>query len=442
MYTTSLTSFFSWLNDSIFAIPCVVIFFGVGILMTFKLRGMQFWAFGRFYKLVTNGVKQKDDTGAMRKTDAINSFKAMFTAMSTTIGSGNVVGPSIAIYLGGPAALFWLILYMIFGSATKFVEVVFAMHTRTQTKQGHLIGGPVQYLQWVHPLLGYWYGFIMMFVFAAFSSFQSNTLANVMAMESVPQWIIGVVLALWVWAVVSGGIGRIAAISSTLVPAKFFAFVFFALLILLKDMPAVWLAIQKVFADVLSPGAVFGGCVGGSMLYAMQQGATRAIFISEAGLGTSAIPHAMSNAARLTDQGVLAMFSTLAEICLAILSGLVILVTGVCEYGAYRSTLMYEAFSLHAPAFGKYALLFSLILFVSSTIVGNTFNGTQTFSSFTDYRGRWVYLLFSCLGIFAGSIISMPLARAMTDTLLTLAAIPNLIGITYLAFKHGNLLRQ
>lgn len=438
----SLTAFFSWLNQSIFAVPSVIIFFGVGILMTLRLRGMQFWAFKRFYQLVTHGVKQKEDTGAMRRNDAINSFKALFTAMATTIGSGNVVGPSIAIFLGGPAALFWLVLYMIFGSATKFVEVVFALHTRTQTKEGHIIGGPVQYLQWVHPLLGYWYGFIMMIVFAAFSSFQSNTLANIMAIESVPQWTIGVVLAVWVWLVVSGGISRIANISSALVPAKFFAFVFFALLILLKDLPGVWLAIKGVFTDVVSPGAMVGGCVGGNVLFAMQQGATRAIFISEAGLGTSSIPHAMSNAARLTDQGVLAMFSTLAEICLAILSGLVVLVTGVCGYGAYRSTLVYEAFSLHAPAFGKYALLFSLILFVSSTVVGNTFNGTQTFTSFAGYKGRWIYLAFSCLGVFIGSIISMPLAREATDTLLTLAAIPNLIGITFLAFRYGNLLKQ
>ena len=441
MNSATLLSFFSGINNTL-ALPAVIIFFGVGILMTIKLRGMQFWGFGRFYRLITQGVPQKDETGAMRKTDAISSFKALFTAMSTTIGSGNVVGPSIAIFLGGPAALFWLVLYMIFGSATKFVEVVFALHTRTQTKEGHLIGGPVQYLQWVHPLLGYWYGFIMMILFAAFSSFQSNTLANIMAMESVPQWTIGVVLALWVWLVVSGGIGRIAAISSALVPAKFFAFVFFALFILLKDLPAVWAAIQGVFTDVLRPGAVVGGCVGGNVLLAMQQGANRAIFISEAGLGTSAIPHAMSNAARATDQGTLAMFSTLAEICLAIISGLVVLVTGVCGYGLYRTTLVYEAFSLHAPVFGKYALLFALVLFVSSTIVGNTFNGTQTYSSFTNYRGRWIYLLFTCIGIYVGSIISMPLARAVTDTMLTLAAIPNLIGITYLAFKHGRLLRH
>jgi AGCS family alanine or glycine:cation symporter len=442
MESGMILSFFTWVNNSLLAMPSVIIFFGVGITMTILLRGMQFWAFGRFIHLVTHGVPQKEVQDITRKTDAINSFKALFTAMATTIGVGNVVGPSIAIFVGGPAALFWLVLYMIFGAATKFVEVVLALHTRVQTKEGHLIGGPVQYLQWVHPLFGYWYGIIMIVLFTAFSSFQSNTLANIMAIESIPHWAVGVALAAWVWLVVSGGIGRIASIASALVPAKFFAYVFFALLILCKDLSAVWGAIQMVFADVFAPGAMVGGYVGASALRAMHEGASKAIFISEAGLGTCAIPHAMSNAVRATDQGTLAMFSTLAEIFLAILSGLVVLVSGVCNSGAYRSTLVYEAFSLHAPAFGKYALLFALVLFVSSAVVGNTFNGMQTFISFTQYQRRLWYVFLSCIGIFVGSLISMPLAREITTTLLTLAAIPNLIGITYLAFKHKKLLQE
>ena len=168
--------FFNWLNNEIFALPTTLLFFGIALILTIKTRFLQFRGFPHFIQLISAGVRGKgkfDQTGRKR---TINPFHALFASMSTSIGMGSVVGPSLAIMTGGPGALFWLVVYIFFGSVTKFTEVAFALDTRIQMPDGRVIGGPMQYLKSVSNVLAKWYSVIMVFLFAGWSSLQSNTL--------------------------------------------------------------------------------------------------------------------------------------------------------------------------------------------------------------------------------------------------------------------------
>lgn len=155
--------------------PVVAIFLSVGILLTIKTGFLQIRAFPKFLRLLQK--RSTHEPGTRKKT--ISSIHALFAAMATTLGMGSIISPSIAIMLGGPGALFWMVAYTFFAGIIKFAEVSFAIHTRTETPSGEVIGGPTQYLKLVHPWIASWYGLIMIVVFAVWSGVQSNTLAKI-----------------------------------------------------------------------------------------------------------------------------------------------------------------------------------------------------------------------------------------------------------------------
>lgn len=434
-------SFFSWLNETVFAIPSTLLFFGVGVILTLKIGVLQIRGFPRFMRLLTSGIKGKgkfDESGEKR---TINPFHALFTAMSTTIGMGSIVGPSIAIMTGGPGALFWMIVYIFFGSATKFAEVTFALDTRIQTEDGRVIGGPMQYLYSVSSWLANWYGIAMMMLFAGWSSLQSNTLATIYAQESVPKWTVGLGLAVLVWVVLHGGAQRVGALASKLVPFMFVLYISCVFFILFSDLSAFAHAISLVSYSVLQPEATIGGFLGATMFETVRAGMHRAVFITEAGLGTASIPHAVADTKNPTDQGLLAMFSGIADIILSFLSGMLVLVTGVWLSGDFRSTLIYEAFKLRAPGVAQLALLVSISLFIITTVIGNSFNGSQSFAFMTNNRGTQLYMTFLVGVIFFGALMPVPLIWTIMDTITIFVAVPNLIGILILSFRKPQVIK-
>jgi AGCS family alanine or glycine:cation symporter len=443
----NLLACFQYFNQVI-ALPATIIFFGAGIILTLKLRFIQFRGFPRLLKLVRQqgspSLRQgSGGQAAKQENKTINPFHAMFAAMATTIGMGNIVGPTIAIYTGGPGALFWLLVYIFFASATKFTEVTFGLYTRVKMADGSLVGGPMQYLKLVHPALAYWYIGVMMFLFVYWSGLQANTLAQIFAQEAIPVWVIGAVLACITFLVLQGGASRVGSIASRLVPIMFVLYVTFALFILLRDLHALTSALSLVAHSILSPTAAMGGFAGATVLKAMQSGSFQAIFISEAGLGTSSIAHAMSDAKRPTDQGILALYSMGADAFLSSLSGLLVLVTGVWMSGSFRSTLIYEVFKMNSPLLGRFVLIGAVTLFVLTTIIGNIFNGTQTVTSIAQSK-RWVrwYLGFAITVVFLGPIAPVRLIWEVMDTLLFLVAVPNLIALLILAHTRSDVIND
>jgi len=220
----------------------------------------------------------------------------------------------------------------------------------------------------------------------------------------------------------------------------FVLYVGFALTILLKDLGALFRAITLVLQSITTSTAAVGGFSGASIFGAMRMGILRGVFITEAGVGTSSIPHAMSDAKRPVDQGILAMCAMVSDMFLVSISGLLILVTGVWMQGVFTSTLIYEAFKMNSPTLGKYILIISISLFVLTTAVGNSFNGMQSYSALTRYRWVKGYIAVVVAIIFVSALIPMPLIWKISDIAMIFVAVPNLIGLLTLAFRERSVL--
>lgn len=432
-----LLLFFTWINDYLLAVPTTILFLGTALFLCLQTRFAQVRAIPKFIQLIVHGVKKQTED---KKLKGLNAFHAMFTAMGTTMGMGNVVGPSIAIFAGGPGALFWLILYIFLGSVTKFTEVVFAIITRKTEPNGTFSGGPIYYLNYVNPILAIWYGVAMPFVLVNWSSLQANTFASLLAQEGVSLWASGIFLACFLAFMMWGGARQIAALASRLVPFMFVLYVSISLYTLWTNPHSLYTALLLIKNSIFSPAAAIGGFLGSTVFHAMHAGLYQGIFISEAGIGTSSIPHSMANTTRPTDQAILAMCSTISDMLLCSLSGLLVLTTGVWVTGNFRSTFIYEAFTMNAPLFGKYILLLSLALFIITTIMGNGFNGVQMFNALTGNRWTKWYIAFLVIAVFAGALISVPLVWEITKTVIAIVAIPNLIGVLILAIKNPKVL--
>ncbi len=398
---------------------------------------MQIRGFPRFIKLVTQGVAESHKEGV--KT--INPFHALFSAMATTIGMGNIVGPSMAISIGGPGALFWLLLYIFFGSVTKFTEVTFAVYSRTTSAKGDIIGGPTQYLKLVTPSLGTWYALLTMVLFTVWSSIQVNTLSCIWAQEGIPQWFTGLLAVSILLGVVLGGVQRIGFFASRIVPLKFVLYISFALLILAQNPLGVLQALKLMITCAFAPQAACGGITGITVFTALREGIYKSIFITEAGVGTSSISHALADVKRPSDQGLLALFSGIADFCLCLLSGLLTLVTGVWASGKLSNTLIYEAFKMHSPlAGGQYILIVSVLLFVITALIGNTYNGSQSFAALTRYKYVKAYYIVAALIAFSGALVAVPFIWNLMDIILVFVALPNLVGLIFLSYKYAHLL--
>lgn len=424
-----------WLLDQInqfFFLPASLLFLITAIILTFKTKFIQLRGIPKLFKVI-----KKDRSEHQHDTkNKFSAFHALFTAMATTIGMGNVVGPTLAIATGGPGALFWLVAYSFFASVTKFTEVVFALKYRERTDGGFLLGGPMQYLRLISPKIATWYAFFCMFLFAAWSGNQANTLAKIFAQENYSEYLIGTVLAGILLLVLWGGIKRVGAFASKLVPLMFFFYISFSLFILLSNPTSLWLAIKLICSHIFTPAAAVGGFLGATIFDAMRSGIYRSIYITEAGIGTSSIAHSLADN-KPTDQGLLALYSMTADTFLCLISGLMVLVTGAWQKGVFSPVLIYEVFKNNSPHYGKYVLIVSITLFVLTTVIGNSFNGSQIFAWFTKHRWLKAYYIFVAAITFLGAIADVSIMWMSADIILTLVAIPNLICLLILAFKRG-----
>ena len=417
------------------ALPSTIIFLFVAIILTIKTKFMQFKGWHRFIHLLKFGAQEKSHN----TYKSIGSLQALFTAMSTTIGIGNIVGPSLAIAAGGPGAIFWLIVYSFLGSVTKFVEVTLAVSTRKKTEEGVIIGGPNIYLNKLHSNLGIWYSLMTIPLFAGWSAIQSNILADILSQESFPRWLTGILLGCLVFLALLGGVKRISNWATKLVPLMFVLYVSFSFFILIKHafiLPSIF---KLILNCAFSPTAALGGFLGASIFESVRHGIYKGIYITESGIGTSAIPHALANVEHPTDQGLLAMYSVFADTILCFISGLLVLVTGSWWQKDINNIIVYETFKKFAPKIGQIILLVSIILFVFTTIIGNAFNGNQSFGSLTKYRYLKTYALIVSLVTFLGAILELPIIWNLCDILLVLIAVPNCLGILLIYFKDKSL---
>jgi AGCS family alanine or glycine:cation symporter len=430
-----IATFFINLNYML-SIPTAIILLGVALYFTLRFKFLQLRKLPYFFSLITQGIPGA--SGGQEKT--INPFYALFTAMSTSIGMGTIVGPSVAIIMGGPGALFWLLVYALAGAATKFVEVTSAVALREKESNDMIIGGPMQYLNAVHPHLGLWYAAATMVLFGGWSGLQTNVLADVLHQEGLPYWLTGFLTALLVYTMLAGGAVRIGKFNTQLVPVMFFLYVSIGVMIIIKHSHLVLPTLKLVLSSAFSGHAAVGGIAASTMYAAFCSGIYKGAFITESGIGTSAIPHALANVKKPTDQGILAMTSVFVDTLLCTISGLLVLLTGVWQKATcINNTLMYQVFESNVPYIGRSVLVVSIIMFVTGTVVGNSFNGRQSFATLTS--GRWldIYAVLVCCVIMLGAVSSVPVLWSVIELLLPFVAIPNALGLVYLSVKKSSL---
>ncbi len=417
-------------------VPLAFCFLAVGVLLSCMTRFPQLRKFKQFLKFITS--KQSHES----HKNTITPLQALFTAMSTSLGMGTIVAAPLGVVIGGPGSLFWIMVYSFFGAVTKFSEATFAVKFKRYASDGTIIGGPTGYLYQIHPYLANWYGIVTVFLFSSWTAIQAKAMAATYSHQGVPEYATGAVMALFVFYILTGGAKRIGLFSSKLVPVMCAMYFTLCCLILFADLTALKDAIISIFSHAFSPAAPIGGFVGATAASGLKEGVFKAAFITEAGVGTAAIPHALSDAKKPTNQGILAMYSIIGDTFFCILSGLIAIITGTWTLGKISNDLPLLAFKQGLPTIGPLAYTITVTMFIIGTAVGNSLNASKSYAFFTNNRQMYFYYGFVSLCIFFGSIFDTSTLWEISEFIIPLIALPNLLGLIILTKKYRSELAE
>jgi AGCS family alanine or glycine:cation symporter len=416
---------------------CIFILAG-SIYLTFKTRFIQFRFFPALLKMIKSSLSTQEEG-----SHTILPYKALFTAMSTTLGIGTIVGPVIAIHLGGPGALIGFILTSFFGGAATYIEVSLGLKSREKLKSGEIMGGPMQYLKNIFsPFIAKWYaicGFILM---ASWSGAQANQLASILdspLMETfrIPTLVSGALIAVLVLFLLIGGIKRIGSVESKLIPVKFALFLSACFYILFSDLGKLWEIFGIILQSAFSPYAMASGTLVGGAVSALRWGVFKGTQACEAGVGTQTIPHSMAETQDPYTQGSLAMISTFAAGFVAFLSGCVALMTGTWQDPnlPLGISMVAASFSIYFSSYGVILVAACSVVFVFGTILGNSYNGSQCFGYLTRNTKLYFYYGLTALLIFVGAILEVKTIWSLTDIILAAIALPHMAALVLYAYK-------
>ena len=405
---------------------------GTGVFFTFYLKFPQL----RFFNHAIRIVLGKYDKDGM-PGDATH-FQALSTAISGTVGTGNIGGVALAIYLGGPAALFWMWVTAFLGMTTKFVEVTLSHKYRTVDEQGYIAGGPMYVME--RRLNMKWLA-VFFAIATVVSSFgtgnmpQSNSIASgIETSFGIPAWLTGTALAIALGMVIVGGIKRIGKVASRLVPVMSSIYVAGALFIILWNYDRIADSFYLIFKHAFTPTAATGGFAGATVLYAITWGVRRAAFSNEAGLGSAPIAHAAAKTKEPVREGLVAMMGPLVDtLIICTMTALVIIITGEWTGSADSSVLTKNAFNAGIPYLGGVIVAIGLILFAISTAISWSYYGDRCAEYLFGPRAippyRWIYVI----ALFVGAIVQMEFVWNFSDITLGLMALPNLVAIIALS---------
>lgn len=415
-----------------------------GVLLTLGMVFMPWRKVGYGFRLLF----AKDD-GASAGAGEVKPFNALMTALSATVGTGNIAGVATAIALGGPGAIFYMWVIALFGMATKYAEAVCAVTYREVDAEGKHVGGPMYYLRngvgEFAPELGKTLG-AMFAVFGAVAAFGIGNAVQVNSMAAVldnsfnlPTWLTGAAVAALVAFVILGGIGRIGEVAGKLVPAMIVLYVGASLVIILINIAKVPEALGLIFKYAFQPAAAAGGFAGAAVAAAIRFGVARGVFSNEAGLGSAAIAHAAAKTDNPVRQGIIAMLGTFIDtIIVCTMTALVILTSGAWTAtgddgsGLTGAVLTSHAFDSSIGG-GQYIVTIALAVFAFTTILGWSYYGERCWQylfkekTVMIYRGLWVLAAL----VFAN--VKVDFVWNLSDTLNGLMAVPNLIGLLLLA---------
>ena len=430
----------------------IILILATGIYLTARLGFLQIRHLGKALKFM---VKNEDNGEG-----EVTSFGALCTALSATIGTGNIVGVATALVAGGPGALFWMEVAALFGMATKYAEGLLAVKYRTIDKEGHVLGGPFYYIEngmgknwkWLAKLFAFFGVCVGLMGIGTFTQVNgitsavgnffdpnsSNTI-NVLGREtSIAVVIAGVILTVFVALVVIGGLKRIATVSQVVVPFMAIIYVLFCLVLLIFNIKQIPAAIVEIVTSAFGAKAVAGGTLG-AIIVAMQKGIARGIFSNEAGLGSAPIAAAAAQTKEPVRQGLVSMTGTFIDtIVICTMTGLSIVITGAWDIGLEGVAVTTYAFQTGIPFAGEviaFILMLCLIFFAFTTILGWDYYSERCLEYLSGRRQgvvkgyRWLYIL----AVFIGPYFTVSEVWVIADIFNALMAIPNLIALLFLS---------
>ena len=392
----------------------------------------------------------------------ISSLQALATALASTIGTGSIAGVAMAIYLGGPGAVFWMWASALLGMSTGCVEKLLSVKYQTAAPRGGRQGGPMFYLRdgLRAPGLAAWFALACLpATLAGGNLVQAGSIAS--ALQSAFGWdrlAVGIVTALLTGAVILGGIGRIGKVSEKLVPCMALLFLGGGIVVLIVHRSALPAALERIFTAALTPRAALGGGMGYGMAAAMRYGVARGVFTNEAGMGTSAIAHAASNTRDPAEQGMWGIFEVfIATICVCSVTALVILTSGVYQEGAALAAiqagtvtramtgapLSAAAFSTVYGPFGGAFVSVCLLLFAFTSLLGTSYYGERGLQYLTG-SDRWKLPFRAAFlaAIVMGSVGDVAVVWQLADIFNGLMALPNLCALLALSPEALSLLKS
>lgn len=420
------------INQLVWGPPLLALLVGTGIYFTFRLGLLQF----RHLPTALKMVFTKDKSGH----GDVSSFAALCTALSATIGTGNIVGVATAIKLGGPGALFWMWLAALFGMATKYAECLLAVKYRKVDSKGEMVGGPMYYLQ---------YGVgsrILAVLFAVFAlgvaCFGIGTFPQVNAILDATEISFGasrelsaVVLTLLVAVVTLGGIQSIAKVAGKVVPTMAVMYIVACMSVLLSNADQLLDAVSLVITSAFTNTAATGGFLGASIMLAIQSGIARGVFSNESGLGSAPMAAAAAKTDSCVKQGLISMTGTFFDtIIICTMTGLALILTGAWQTDLSGAAMTTHAFAvgLNADTIGPMLVSVGLIFFAFTTILGWNYYGERCVVFLFGTKAVLPYKVIFIALVASGAFLKLDVIWLLADIVNGLMAVPNLIGLILL----------
>lgn len=449
---SQINEFITWFDGLVWGLPLIVLIMAVGIYLSVRLKLLQVVHLPKALKYMV-----KNEEGGKGE---VTSFAALCTALSATIGTGNIVGVATAIVAGGPGALFWMWIAAFFGMATKYAEGLLAIKYRHIDSNGHVLGGPFYYIEmgmgikfkWLAKLFAFFgacAGLLGIGTFAQVNGISSavnnffvnsnSVVINIFGREYTAIIVItGLIITVCVALVLIGGIKRISGFAQIVVPFMAIAYVLICVILLVNQAGKIPGALVEIFEGAFGIRAVAGGALG-SVMVAMQKGIARGIFSNESGLGSAPIAAAAAQTKEPVRQGLVSMTGTFIDtIIICTMTGLSIIVTGTWNIGLEGVAVTTSAFQTglpFSPWVASFLLMVCLTFFAFTTIIGWNYYSERCLEYLTGGNQkpvkiyRWLYII----AVLIGPYMTIGAVWNIADIFNGLMAFPNLIALIVLS---------
>ncbi|MFQ5672219.1 MAG: alanine/glycine:cation symporter family protein [Nitrospinales bacterium] len=427
----TLSRFFSEFASLMWGPWLLALLLGTGILLTFRLKGIQFRLLG--YALRLAFTKERQGPGD------ISHLGALMTALAATVGVGNIAGVGTAVALGGPGAVFWMWVTGLVGMATKYSEGFLAIKHRRLNDRGEISGGPMYYLE--EGLARRWLGvsFALFGAVAAFGTgnmIQANTTAHALTrVLGTNEVIVGLVLAFLTALVVIGGIKRIAEVATLLVPFMVLVYFIGAFMVIFKNFSHLFVGLRQIVEQAFTGTAATGGFVGASLAQTVRYGVARGLLSNESGLGSAPIAAAAAKTNQPAKQALVSMTGTFLDtLVVCSITALVLASTEAWVSGETGVALTLKAFSAGLPGhWGNAIVTLGVATFAFSTILAWEYYGEKCFEYLAGVKYIFYYRLTWVLFVFIGAVVKLELVWNISDAMNALMAVPNLLGLALLS---------